>query len=344
MQCSSPLKALARIKGYGFDKPDFWPTTRHAFFALHNITWNSPALDDYCKHAGLQKLLVPCGQCFECRMNNAKEWAARVTLESSLYSHNYFFTLTYDDDHLPPKYDDSFPFNPLDFNDMQLFIKRLRDHFWRDFGLQIRTLYCGEYGDQFSRPHYHLIVLNGPSLDQLQASLYRSKPYLMYDSPYIRKIWAKGWCPFEVAQFNTIAYVCRYVLKKYKGSNADVYYSSLGLEAEDRRASRRPGLGRPWIEQHLDIYDADGRIVVPTGSGSFCMSAPRYFDDVYLQCGGDPARLWSIKCKRQQNAEFLFDEELSHTTLKREAYLAVKHDNLLDRLSCLKNRDLNFHP
>ena len=44
---------------------------------------------------------LPCGQCLNCKLNKAKEWAVRCVLEASLYDENFFVTLTYDDEHYP---------------------------------------------------------------------------------------------------------------------------------------------------------------------------------------------------------------------------------------------------
>ena len=46
-------------------------------------------------------VLVPCGHCVGCRLDYSRVWAERCVHEASKYEHNYFLTLTYDDDHLP---------------------------------------------------------------------------------------------------------------------------------------------------------------------------------------------------------------------------------------------------
>ena len=88
-----------------------------------------------------RSLVIPCGRCMECRLRKKREWALRCEHEASLHDENCWFTLTYDDAHLPDR-------NSLRRRDLQLFLKRLRKVMkpFRFFG-------CGEYGDDSNRPH-----------------------------------------------------------------------------------------------------------------------------------------------------------------------------------------------
>ncbi len=51
---------------------------------------------------------------------------------------------------------------------MQLFIKRLRKYFNNN---KIKYFYCGEYGTQTLRPHYHMIVYNAPFDDLVKLKV-----------------------------------------------------------------------------------------------------------------------------------------------------------------------------
>ena len=68
--------------------------------------------------------------------------------EASMHMFNSFVTLTYDDDHLPE-------YNSLNYKHFQDFMKRLRKSHNR-----VRFYMCGEYGEDFSRPHYHALLFN----------------------------------------------------------------------------------------------------------------------------------------------------------------------------------------
>lgn len=66
-----------------------------------------------------------------------------------------FLTLTYREDALPAD-------GGVDVGELQRFLKRLR----KKLGARrIRYYACGEYGEKYSRPHYHLIVF-GLGLDE----------------------------------------------------------------------------------------------------------------------------------------------------------------------------------
>ena len=92
---------------------------------------------------------VPCGQCIGCRLERSRQWAIRCYHEASMYERNSFVTLTYDDESLPLG-------GTLVFRDFQLFMKRLR----KQYGAGIRFYACGEYGEKFGRPHYHVCLFN----------------------------------------------------------------------------------------------------------------------------------------------------------------------------------------
>ena len=60
----------------------------------------------------VRSLTFPCGQCVGCRLERSRQWAVRCMHEASLYKHNCFITLTYDDAHLPAN-------GSLDYSDFQ---------------------------------------------------------------------------------------------------------------------------------------------------------------------------------------------------------------------------------
>ena len=104
-------------------------------------------------------MFVPCGQCIACRINHAKEWATRIYGESRMHDENIFLTLTYDDEHLPKD-------NSVHKDEVQRFMKRLRKAVYPD---KVRYFLCGEYGGQFGRPHYHVILFGLSGFDTLHS-------------------------------------------------------------------------------------------------------------------------------------------------------------------------------
>ena len=59
--------------------------------------------EDYARKEEYLKNVVsiPCGKCLGCRLDYAKQWANRCQMEAKKHDHNFFITLTYDDDNLP---------------------------------------------------------------------------------------------------------------------------------------------------------------------------------------------------------------------------------------------------
>lgn len=223
------------------------------------------ALDD-------RHLDLPCGQCIGCRLERSRQWAIRCLHEASLYEDNSFITLTYSDDHLPDG-------NSLDVKHFQDFMKRLR----KRFGSGIRFFHCGEYGERFSRPHYHACVFG---LDFKDKELYRvtQQGHRLYTSQVLEDLWGKGHCLIGDVTFESAAYVARYITKKITGDDASWYYGELvnyetgevipARKPEYVTMSRRPGVGKPWLEKfQSDVYPLDFVVI----NGKKCRP-PKYYD------------------------------------------------------------------
>ena len=140
-------------------------------------------------------LLVPCGKCLSCRIARRQEWSMRCLHELSQFDKAVFVTLTYDNEHLPP-------FGSLVLADLQKFYKRLRKEVTKVYGssYKIRHYSCGEYGDNFGRPHYHAIIF-GLGL-------------IPSDKDMIRWKWSHGSVFFGTVTPDSISYVCQYIDKK----------------------------------------------------------------------------------------------------------------------------------
>ena len=125
---------------------------------------------------GLQDLpvKVACGQCIGCRLDRSRQWAIRCVHEASLYKHNCFITLTYDEDKVPQDFS-------LDVTHFQKFMKRLRIRYKHE----IRFFHCGEYGSLHGRPHYHAILFNHDFLDKEYFSIRNGST--LYTSPILSK-------------------------------------------------------------------------------------------------------------------------------------------------------------
>ncbi|AZL82886.1 replication initiator protein [Apis mellifera associated microvirus 28] len=200
-------------------------------------------------------LTVPCGQCIGCRLNRAESWAARMMHEASLHDHNSFITLTYADHHLPPD-------GSLAPHDITLFFKRLRKALK---GKKILYYYCGEYGENFSRPHYHIALFNEDfHSDRIP---HRKTPTgEIYRSPMLEKLWTYGHSEIGNLEYDSARYVAGYIQKKVNGKKASEHYVRINHETgeahdvhpEFARMSRRPAIGLNWISNFsTDIYNYD---------------------------------------------------------------------------------------
>ena len=161
------------------------------------IVWNSKA--------GLHPYPLPCGNCLGCRKRRSEDWALRCFHESLGYEHNSFLTLTYDDEHLPKDMS-------LDRSHVQKFIKRFRQHLVRHHpDVKIRYFACGEYGEKYGRPHYHIVVFGYDFPDKYIFS-YRNNNYL-YRSEELEKLWPFGQSSIGVASMATMRYCVKYAVK-----------------------------------------------------------------------------------------------------------------------------------
>lgn len=247
------------------------------------------------------KMNVRCGGCIGCRHDNAKHWAARIQHEAQQWNRNCFLTLTYRDReqcsteqlqeglHLPD-------FPSLSKPHLQKFIKRLRHHF---DDTRIRYYACGEYGDDNDRPHYHLCIFNLAFRDQQLHS--NNGGYPLFTSQTLQNIWGYGFTTIGELTYESAAYCSRYVLKKITGPRAHDHYLRFDnygvcqwLEPEFTLMSRRPGIGRDWIDTYQDdVYPSDETPIPGVGN---VKGVPRYYDKVLETV--DPKLYEEVKAKR----------------------------------------------
>ncbi|AXL15145.1 replication initiator protein [Microviridae sp.] len=219
-------------------------------------------------------LSLPCGQCIGCRLEYSRQWAIRCMHEASLHEDNCFVTLTYSDEHIPVT-------GSLDKSTLQRFLKRLR----RSVSpARFRLFSCGEYGDNFGRPHYHVLLFG---LDFADKRFFKRTPagHRLFTSEFLDERWGLGSCYVGDVTFDSAAYVARYVVKKIKGDAAYEHYRSWNLvtgeevqiEPEFSTKSNRGGIGRGWYDQFKDgVYRNDSVIV-----NGHEVKPPRFYDGLF---------------------------------------------------------------
>lgn len=202
-------------------------------------------MDDYLRY-----ILLPCGRCLSCRLNKSQEWVFRCLAEARYHEKTSFITLTVS----PDKESEVFPrvngHLSLSYLPFQDFMKRFRD---RISPVEIRFLMCGEYGEQFERPHYHALIFG---YDFPDRKLFKLSPegYPIYISPLLSDLWKFGFSTVMDMCEPCIQYVCRYTLKKVTGATAEGYYE--GRMPEFIRMSNRPGIGQKYFSEYIgrDFY------------------------------------------------------------------------------------------
>ena len=246
-------------------------------------------------------IVLPCGQCMACRLNKSREWATRCVLEAKMHDENCFITLTYDDEHLPKDYG-------LQKQDFTNFIKRLR----KNTGSKIRYFAAGEYGDLYSRPHYHACIFGWKPSDLVLYSVRNGVN--LYMSETILKAWQyQGFVTVGDVTFESAAYVARYVTKKITGSQAEDHYQ--GRQPEYTVMSRRPGIAASFFEKYsTDIYGKDFIVI----RDQIKCKPPRYFDRIYDSYYGEGSFEVDVKSRRLDKAftQFL-KSDLHEYTLNR---------------------------
>lgn len=215
-------------------------------------------------------LQFACGQCTDCRLNRAKEWAIRCYHEMQMHEKNCFITLTYDDEHLPKD-------RSLDKSHWQKFAKRLRKK------SAFRYFHCGEYGrkEKTERPHYHAILF-GTDFQEDQVLLETTKWGNLYTSEKLSKAWQhQGFVTVGSATWQSAGYVARYLMKKVTGKEAEKHYQGrtpeyVTMSRGGRNKDGFGGIGKSWFDKyHEDVYPHDE--VVINGKQ---MRPPKYYDSL----------------------------------------------------------------
>lgn len=233
----------------------------------------------------------PCGQCLQCRLEKARQWAMRCIHESQMHEENCFVTLTYNDQNLPAD-------RSVHKLELSNFMRRLRKKL---NGKEIKFYGCGEYGDRLGRPHYHVCLFGHEFNDKevIQANRIKyfknrfstAEGHSLYTSPFLEKVWGKGFVTVGDLTFESAGYVARYVMKKITGKKASAHYKN--KSPEFCLMSRNPGIGFSWFEKFKsDAFPKD----FTTVKGAK-MKPPTYYD--YLLEKSDPTMFNEVKIKRQ---------------------------------------------
>lgn len=222
---------------------------------------------------------LPCGKCDGCKLDYSRNWATRAINEA--YFYNYyrncaFLSLTFNEDtlrrtNLGYSVDKAF---------FKSWVKRLRYAVKDKFNVEFRHLSCGEYGSKRGRPHYHMLIFGFDFPDKyvFKRQHKYGKVITYYRSPFLESLWhlphsdkQAGYCVIGSVNYETCAYVSRYVLKKqHKSTYGD-------KQPEFLSVSRMPGLGSIYCTTYLDTLFSNGYILLPSGHKT---PIPRYYESI----------------------------------------------------------------
>lgn len=290
--------------------------------------------DEMEKNIELTKnyIVIPCGKCLACRIDQANNWATRCYLESLKYKENCFITLTYDELNVPKN---SNGINSLCKKDIQDFLKRLRYYVQKNEKKLIRFFGVGEYGDTTFRPHAHLGIYNFIPKD-LKFYKKSDTGIDMYNSPLLTKVWKRGFVVVQHMTYENSCYMARYTQKKAERLDYQYYdriCDNLGVEREFKLTSRRPGIALDLDSDSWQKIRRNFGVLVKTETGVKIKSVPqalrqrwREIDEIDYYQKADERTL----NMRKQQIELLKQTNLTHK--EYTIMIAKKTEESLKRL------------
>jgi len=226
-----------------------------------------------------------CGKCLPCLMRRKAQWSFRIQAEARQAFSSYFVTLTYDDKHVPIG-DYQLSGNKLDH---KLFIQNLRKLenekvlFTRKLGSSaelsrkllsikedqpLKYFGCIEYGDRYSRPHLHYILLNIRDTDNINLAWTNRKIRTYKRNGYVPENLGDSFGRIQVddCNINTIDYVLKYMIKDhehedYTGREKEVSFMSKGLGMSLVDDEFKHFIQSP--QNNLVVNDRGGKIGLP---------------------------------------------------------------------------------
>lgn len=202
----------------------------------------SPSL--FASNSGV--MLTPCRHCKTCLSSRVQDLSFLAQKELS-YAYKRglgasFVTLTYNMDSLPINQNG---YSTLVKSDMVNYHKRLREYLAEDLpNLHYKHISCGEYGDDYGRPHMHSVFIG---LSDVLAD------------KYTRLAWHKdsrGLIDVQpLKSFRGVQYVCKYLSKSNPYGEIKRIYEFTGVQPPFLLHSQQ--IGRDWLEDNLYNIVAD---------------------------------------------------------------------------------------
>lgn len=212
----------------------------------------------------------------------------------------WFTTLTYSPENVPQN-------GSLDPEGVRQFLARLRKRF------PPRTLsyyLCGEYGEKSDRPHYHAVFFGPQFLARDLRTHRHGAP--VWVAQALQDAWGLGHTELTPLRPGAALYTAGYVRKKVRQKDDPGHYTRVDretgelveLEMEFGRMSKRPAVGRRWLEEFWrDVYPRD--FVVLEGKPQ---KPPRYYDKLMEELA--PEIMEEVRYQRWQDSVNIGDDKL----------------------------------
>jgi len=232
--------------------------------------------------------------------------------------------LTYDDAHLPPH-------GQLEKTDIQKFFKRMRKA-----GYKFRYVASGEYGDASRRPHFHIALFGVDFSSHRRVFGRAAGGDRTYTADAVTRAWDKGNHLIGTLNFESAAYIARYILKKIKGPNAcpiPLYVDPVTGESvmpNPEFLIMSKGIGKSWFRDYFfsDVFPHAG-VITPQGTRA---PVPRYYKTLLKEVGSDLALDMQFRSsvRADMEVERLAFENLPHRKAAR-AVVSAARSNLSKR-------------
>lgn len=146
---------------------------------------------------------------------------------------------------------------------------------------------CGEYGEQFGRPHFHACIFGYNFPDKKLWKTIRGNK--LYTSEFLSDTWGKGFVTIGSLTFESAAYVARYIMKKVTGDAAESHYEYLTDDGEYiqrtpefTKMSLKPGIAHNWyVKFKDDVYPNDAVAIRRADDSIKLVKPPKYYDRKY---------------------------------------------------------------
>lgn len=239
-----------------------------------------------------------CGKCPACKKQKQNRIINELTFAKNSYKFAIFFTLTYNDSHLPEVFDDEgISHIVVSKVDITLFIKRLRKCLQLyiknldkqilneihngnfssiiSYGQKIKNasfkyFVCAEYGPSTNRPHYHGILFTDCS-------------YLAENSyTLLCKTWKNGFVSCSPAGVESIGYVAKYVTSSSLFSHG----CNQAFEKEIF-AKKSQQLSNSFLENDIDklreiVFDGVTNIILERDGKAFTVQLSNSFENKWF--------------------------------------------------------------